>query len=101
MINYDYTGFTTKCIRCNTEVKTKYVGKKDGVPCYEISCNCKENEMKELKGKYLTDKQKGDMLKDKVAEGDLLVSEGPSGDPLWKKKKKLNENDNENNTLNE
>lgn len=57
--------------------------------------------MKELKGKYLTDKQKGDMLKDKVAEGDLLVSEGPSGDPLWKKKKKLNENDNENNTLNE
>jgi len=57
--------------------------------------------MKELKGKYLTDDPKGDMLQDVLPEGELIVSEAPKGDPLWKKKKKLNENDNENNTLNE
>jgi hypothetical protein len=41
------------------------------------------------------------MLKDQLPEGDMLVSEGPKGDPLWKKKKKLNEQDGENNQLNE
>ncbi len=40
-------------------------------------------------------------LNDRVAEGDLLVSEGPTGSKLWKKKKKLNEDDDANNTLNE
>ena len=33
--------------------------------------------------------------------GELLTSEGPKGEPLWKKKKKLNEEDGKNNSLNE
>ncbi len=43
----------------------------------------------------------GEMLKNKLPEGDMLVSEAPKGDPLWKKKKKLNEDETEATTLNE
>lgn len=54
-------------------------------------------------------KRNGDLIKDipdgkllkKEEKGDLIVSEGPKGNPLWKNKKKLNENETENNTLNE
>jgi len=35
----------------------------------------------------------GEMIKDKLPEGEMLVSEGPKGNKLWKKKKKLNEED--------
>jgi hypothetical protein len=52
-------------------------------------------------GEYLKDKIDGKPLKDVLPEGDLLVSEGPKGDPLWKKKKKLNEGDDSDNMLNE
>lgn len=55
----------------------------------------------EYKGNMIRDIPDGKMLKDKVAEGDLLVSEAPEGDPLWKKKKKLNEDDTEPQVLNE
>jgi len=55
----------------------------------------------EHKGNMIRDIPKGSMLKDRVAEGDLLVSEAPTGNPLWKKKKKLNEDEMENNSLNE
>ena len=55
----------------------------------------------EHKGNMIRDIPKGSMLKDRVAEGDLLVSEGPTGSKLWKKKKKLNEDEMENNSLNE
>jgi hypothetical protein len=40
-------------------------------------------------------------LKDVLPEGELLVSEAPEGDPLWKKKKKLNEDGEEEKSLNE
>lgn len=43
----------------------------------------------------------GEMLKDRLPEGEMLVSEGPKGDALWKKKKKLNEDGTEQGTLNE
>lgn len=56
---------------------------------------------KELKGNLIRDIPDGEMLKDKVAEGDLLVSEAPTGNPLWKKKKKLNEDDDADRILNE
>lgn len=47
---------------------------------------------KEYKGELLRNRKKGELLKDKpLGEGDLIVSEGPKGEPLWKKKKKLNE----------
>jgi hypothetical protein len=52
-------------------------------------------------GEYLKDTIEGKPLKDVLPEGDLLVSEGPKGDPLWKKKKKLNEGDDSDNMLNE
>jgi len=55
----------------------------------------------EHKGNMIRDIPDGEMLKDKVAEGDLLVSEGPKGDPLWKKKKKLNEEEEGPKSLNE
>lgn len=48
---------------------------------------------KEYKGKLLRDKKDGELLKNKLPEGELIVSEGPEGDPLWKKKKKINEKD--------
>ena len=55
-------------------------------------------------------KQKGKLLKDKKVEGKILKNEQKGqvlepkvleGDPLWKKKKKLNENDEEVGELNE
>lgn len=55
-------------------------------------------------------KQKGELLKDKKKKGKMLKNEqsGPllkskvlEGDPLWKKKKKLNENGKELGDLNE
>ena len=56
----------------------------------------------ERKGNYLKDKKlDGEMLKKLIPEGDLLVSEGPDGEPLWKKKKKLNEDGSEASPLNE
>jgi len=36
-----------------------------------------------------------------LPEGDLLVTEGPEGEKLWKKKKKLNEAGEEIKSLNE
>lgn len=56
---------------------------------------------KELKGNLIRDIPDGEVLKDQLPEGDLLVNETPDGDPLWKKKKKLNEDDTEENILNE
>ena len=55
----------------------------------------------EHKGNMIRDIPQGEMLKDKVTEGELLVSEAPTGNALWKKKKKLNEEDGEGNVLNE
>ena len=52
------------------------------------------------KGNMIRDIPQGDMLKDKLPEGELLVSEAPKGDPLWKKKKKLNEDGEEDMSLN-
>lgn len=43
----------------------------------------------------------GKLFNRPIAEGDLLVSESPKGDPLWKNKKKINEDDEKQNTLNE
>ena len=54
----------------------------------------------EHKGNLIRDIPDGKLLKDEV-EGDLLVSEAPEGEPLWKKKKKLNEDDDSEKTLNE
>jgi hypothetical protein len=56
---------------------------------------------KKYKGDLIRDIPNGELLKDKIAEGDLLVSEGPKGDPLWKKKKKINEENKDENILNE
>ena len=55
----------------------------------------------EHKGNMIRDIPDGEMLKDKVAEGELLVSEGPKGGRLWKKKGNLNEDETECKTLNE
>lgn len=55
----------------------------------------------ERKGNMIRDIPDGKMLKDKLPEGDLLVSEGPTGNPLWKKKKKINEEDDKAVKLNE
>ena len=52
------------------------------------------------KGNMIRDIPKGPMLKDDH-KGDLLKTEGPEGDPLWKKKKKLNEEEGEPQQLNE
>lgn len=60
----------------------------------------------------MSTKYKGDMIRDipeldspllknKLPEGEMLVSEGPTGNPLWKKKKKLNEADSEDELLTE
>ena len=44
----------------------------------------------------------GEMSKPRpLGAGDLLVSEAPEGEPLWKKKKKINEDETEGNCLNE
>jgi len=56
---------------------------------------------KELKGNLIRDIPDGEMLKNEQREGDLLVSEAPEGDPLWKKKKKINEDDEADKILNE
>lgn len=56
---------------------------------------------KELKGNLIRDIPDGEMLKNEQKEGDLLVSEAPTGNPLWKKKKKLNEDDDADQILNE
>lgn len=55
---------------------------------------------KELKGDIIRDIPKGKMLKDEY-DGDLIKTEGPDGKPLWKKKKKLNEQGEEIEQLNE
>jgi hypothetical protein len=56
---------------------------------------------KEYKGTLIKDKVDGEMLKDILPEGDMIVSEGPKGEPLWKKKKKLNEEEENQQRLNE
>jgi hypothetical protein len=43
----------------------------------------------------------GKPLTNVLPEGDLLANEGPEGDPLWKKKKKLNEDEGSEKMLNE
>jgi len=56
----------------------------------------------EHKGNMIRDiPHDGKPLKDVLPEGELLVSEAPEGDPLWKKKKKLNEEETEVKVLNE
>ncbi len=55
----------------------------------------------EHKGNMIRDIPQGEMLKDNVAEGEMIVSEGPRGDALWKKKKKLNEEGADEKQLNE
>lgn len=58
----------------------------------------------EQKGEKLNEpvfSRTGKLLNRPLPEGELLVSEGPKGDPLWKKKKKLNEEDGKQSTLNE
>jgi hypothetical protein len=49
----------------------------------------------------IRDIPQGEQLKNVLPEGELLVNETPDGDPLWKKKKKLNEDDTEEKMLNE
>lgn len=56
--------------------------------------------MRKLEGELIKDKIEGEMLKDEKLKGDLIVSEGPKGNPLWKKKKKINE-EKEEDVLNE
>jgi len=56
---------------------------------------------KEYKGTLLKDTIDGEMLKDILPEGEMIVSEGPKGEPLWKKKKKLNEDEEGPQRLNE
>ena len=55
----------------------------------------------EHKGNMIRDIPDGEMLKDKVAEGELLVSEGPKGGKLWKKKVTINEEEKGSKVLNE
>jgi hypothetical protein len=55
----------------------------------------------EHKGNMIRDIPQGEQLKNVLPEGELLVNETPDGDPLWKKKKKLNEDDTEEKMLNE
>lgn len=55
----------------------------------------------QYKGDMIRDIPDGKMLKNRIPEGDMLVSEGPKGNILWQKKKKLNEKDDEIQSLNE
>lgn len=55
----------------------------------------------QYKGNMIRDIPQGEMLKQPIPEGEMLVSEGPKGDALWKKKKKLNEEEDEGRMLNE
>jgi hypothetical protein len=57
--------------------------------------------MKKLKGKLLKDKKKKGKLLKTEQKGDLIKPKVLEGDPLWKKKKKLNENGEEVGELNE
>jgi len=57
--------------------------------------------MKKYDGEILKDKIDGELLKDETPTGDLIVSEGPKGEKLWKKKKEINEETEEENILNE
>jgi len=53
------------------------------------------------KGELLKDKkQKGNIIKDSI-DGELLKDKVLEGEPLWKKKKKLNEKTDEKQNLNE
>ena len=57
--------------------------------------------MKKIKGKLLKDKKiKGNILKNEQ-KGQILEPKVLEGDPLWKKKKKLNEDNEELGELNE
>lgn len=49
---------------------------------------------KEYEGELLRDRKKGELLKNKLPEGEMIVSEGPEGEPLWKKKKRIDEKGN-------
>lgn len=54
------------------------------------------------KKKYLKDKKlEGEMIKDPLPEGEILKDPSPSGDPLWKKKKRVDEDEYEEKNLNE
>jgi hypothetical protein len=58
----------------------------------------------EKKGEKLNEpvySRTGKLLNRPLPEGDLLKTEAPTGNPLWKKKKKINEEDEKNITLNE
>ena len=52
-------------------------------------------------GELLKDKKKGDVLGNIIPEGEMIVSEGPKGNPLWKNKNTLNEKNGEKGILNE
>ena len=53
------------------------------------------------KGKLLRKRKiKGKLLKDEI-DGELLKDEEIEGDPLWKKKKRIDENDYKEKNLNE
>lgn len=44
---HHYTGFTTRCKKCNQDVRSKYQGKTpEGVPRYLLVCGCKRKENK-------------------------------------------------------
>lgn len=54
------------------------------------------------KKKLLKDKiPEGELLKKSLPEGELLKDPTPSGDPLWKDKKKINEDEYKEKNLNE
>ena len=58
----------------------------------------------EKKGEQLNEpvfSKTGKLLNRPLPEGELLVSEAPTGNKLWKKKKNLNEEDGKQTTLNE
>jgi hypothetical protein len=58
----------------------------------------------EQKGEKLNEpvfSRTGKLLNRPLPEGDLLKTEAPTGNKLWKKKKKLNEENGKNITLNE
>lgn len=44
---HEYTGFTTRCRKCNEDVKSKRIGTEDGVPKYLLTCGC-SNGKKEM-----------------------------------------------------
>lgn len=38
----NFTGFTTRCKKCNQDVRSHFIGKTDeGVPSYLLKCGCK------------------------------------------------------------